>query len=66
LRDVRKAVEEGSPFSMHSQTPNPLCPVGRNIQQALGPIFHRAERALEEELSHATILSLLHSVQHRG
>ena len=66
LRDVRQAVKEGSPFSMHNRPPNPKCPVGRNIQQALGPVYNRAERAMEEQLSQTTILSLLHSVQHRG
>lgn len=66
LREVRRAVNDGSPFSMHSQPPNPRCPVGRNIQQALGPVYDRAERVMEEELSHTTILSLLHSVQDRG
>ena len=66
LRDVRQAVHEGSPFSMHNRPPNPKCPFGKNIQQALGPVYSRAERAMEEQLSQTTILSLLHSVQHRG
>jgi Rrf2 family protein len=66
LREVRRAVHEGSPFSMHTQPPNPKCPVGKNIQQALGPIYDQAERIMEDELSHTTILSLLHSVQRRS
>lgn len=66
LRDVRQAVKEGSPFSMHTQPPNPKCPVGRNIQQALGPVYDRAERVMEDDLSHTSILSLLHSVQRKG
>jgi Rrf2 family protein len=64
LRDVRRAVEEGSPFSMHTQPPNPLCPVGKRIQGILGPIFCTAERALEDSLAHTTILSLLGSIKH--
>src|SRR3954453_20725454 len=32
--DVRRAVNEGSPFAMHSQLPNAACPVGRHIQHA--------------------------------
>jgi Rrf2 family protein len=66
LRDVRRAVNEGSPFSMHSQLPNPRCPVGKNIQQVLGPVYDRAERIMEDNLSHTTILSLLRSVQRRS
>jgi Rrf2 family protein len=63
LRDVRRAVQESSPFSMHSQPPNPRCPVGKNIQRVLSPVYDQAERVMEDELSHTTILSLLSSVQ---
>jgi Rrf2 family protein len=63
LADVRKAIEEGSPFSMHNQTPNPSCPVGRNIQGSLESIYRKAERALEDELARTTIKGLLRSVQ---
>ncbi|MGO8759389.1 MAG: Rrf2 family transcriptional regulator [Terracidiphilus sp.] len=66
LANVRSAVNEGSPFSMHSQPPNPRCPVGRNIQQALGQVYDRAEHAMEKELSHTTIAALLRSVQSRN
>jgi Rrf2 family protein len=64
LRDVRRAVQEGSPFSMHTQPPNPRCPVGKNIQRVLSPVYDQAERVMEDELAHTTILSLLRSVQH--
>jgi Rrf2 family protein len=63
LADVRRAVQEGSPFSMHPQMPNPACPVGRSIQQALLPLFQQAERALEDDLAQTTLLSLLDSVK---
>jgi Rrf2 family protein len=66
LRDIRHIVNEGSPFSMHSQPPNPKCPVGKNIQQVLKPVYKQAERAMENELSHTTILSLLRAVQRRN
>lgn len=66
LADVRRVVNEGSPFSMHNQQPNPLCPVGRNIQGALGRVYDRAESAMEDELSRTTIKSLLRSVQTKG
>jgi Rrf2 family protein len=66
LRDVRRAVNEGSPFSMHNQPPNPKCPVGKNIQQALEPIYGQAERAMEKKLSRTTISSLLDAVQRKG
>ena len=65
LADVRRAVHEGSPFSMHSQAPNPACPVGRNIQQALSGIYCRAEQAMESELDQTTVGGLLRAVQAR-
>ena len=66
LLDVRRAVNEGSPFSMHTNPPNPACPVGRNIQGALTGVYGRAERALEAELAQTTIQKLLRSVQARA
>ena len=62
LADVRHAVHEGSPFSMHNQPPNPRCPVGKNIQRVLGPVYDQAERAMEDRLSRTTIMSLLRSI----
>jgi Rrf2 family protein len=63
LAEVRHVVREGSPFSMHSQPPNPACPVGRNIQGALSGVYERAEQALEDELGQTTIGGLLQAVQ---
>lgn len=65
LLDVHTAVHEGSPFTMHSQPPNPACPVGRNIQAALTQVYKRAERAMDVELARTTVQGLLRSVQAR-
>jgi len=62
LLDVRRAVNEGSPFAMHSQPPNLACPVGRNIQAALTGVYGQAERAMEAELAQTTVQGLLRSV----
>lgn len=64
--DVRRAVNEGSPFAMHSQPPAVQCPVGRNIQSALGGVYTTAERAMEGELAKVTIDGLLRTVQRRS
>ena len=64
LADVRRAVDEASPFAMHAAKPNPKCPVGRNIQAALAPIYCHAERIMVQDLQRTTIASLLDSVQH--
>ena len=66
LAEVRRALNEGSPFSMHNQAPNPACVIGKNIQGALGSLYARAERAMEDDLSRTTIASLLSSVQRKS
>ncbi|MGD6968287.1 Rrf2 family transcriptional regulator [Rossellomorea vietnamensis] len=57
LLDVFKAVnvvEDQELFSIH-ENPNPKCPVGRNIQDAIVPLFTVAQTALEKALGHVTI-----------
>jgi Rrf2 family protein len=65
LADVRRAVNEGSPFSLHNQPPNPACPIGRHIQGALTDVYYEAEKALEDRLALTTVHQLLQSVQGR-
>jgi hypothetical protein len=60
-----RGVNEGSPFSLHNQPPNPACPVRRNIQGALTGIYDEAEKALKHRLALTTIDELLYSVQAR-
>jgi Rrf2 family protein len=66
LSDVRLAMDEGSPFAMHTQAPNPACMVGKNIQAVLGEVFGKAERAMYDDLSKSTIAGLLNSVKKRN
>ncbi len=57
LLDVYKAVnvvQEKELFSIH-ENPNPDCPVGNNIQDAIIPLFENAQTALEKALGHITI-----------
>jgi len=60
---VRRALGEGPVFAMHTQTPNPKCPVGRHIQGALAGVYAEAEEAMEQQLSQHNVASLLRSVQ---
>ncbi|MQB46007.1 Rrf2 family transcriptional regulator [Rhizobium sp. ICMP 5592] len=59
LLDVYKAivVDEGKIIPMHS-TPNPQCPVGRNIQATLETRISDAEGALQAELARSTIAEM--------
>jgi Rrf2 family protein len=63
---VRRAVNEGSPFTMHSRPPNPACPVGRHIQASLDGVYGRVERVMDAELERTTVQTLLESVQSCG
>ncbi|MDQ0417815.1 DNA-binding IscR family transcriptional regulator [Croceifilum oryzae] len=57
LLDVYKAVnvvQDKELFSIH-ENPNPQCPVGRNIQHTIGPIFEIAQTALEKALGNVTV-----------
>lgn len=67
LLDVYKAVEvvhEKGLFSMHGN-PNPQCPVGRNIQQTIGPLFDIAQSALEQTLGNVTIEDIVNEIKEK-
>ena len=62
LLDVYRAVDEGELFALHHESPNPACPVGRNIQAAIIGTLEQAQRALEGELAARTLADVLHDV----
>lgn len=64
LLDVYKAVnvvQENELFSVHNK-PNPSCPVGRNIQDTIVPLFSIAEMALEKALGNVTIADVVNDI----
>jgi Rrf2 family protein len=66
LLDVLRAVEpKGETIALHRSEPNPLCPVGRNIQGALTGVYEEVERRMDEQLARTTIASVLGSVLKR-
>lgn len=57
LYDVYKAVnvvQENELFAVHDH-PNPDCPVGKNIQETIEPLFAAAQVAMEKVLSTLTL-----------
>jgi Rrf2 family protein len=57
LFDIYKAVnvvQEKELFSVHDN-PNPACPVGKNIQNTIEPIFETAQLAMEKVLGSVTL-----------
>ncbi|WP_335871384.1 Rrf2 family transcriptional regulator [Bacillus sp. 2205SS5-2] len=64
LLDVYKAanvVQEKELFSLH-ENPNPDCPVGRNIQSTIGPLFTIAQTAMEKALGRVTIEDVVRDI----
>ena len=64
LLDVYKAVNvvpENELFSMHEE-PNPSCPVGRNIQDAIDPLFAAAQSAMEKSLERVTLAEVVKEI----
>lgn len=67
LFDVYKAVnvvQEKELFSIHEK-PNPDCPVGRNIQNTIGPLFSIAQSALEKALGNVTIEDVVRDISEK-
>ncbi|MDQ0087650.1 DNA-binding IscR family transcriptional regulator [Paenibacillus anaericanus] len=57
LLDIYRAVhvvEEDALFAVHDKA-NPQCPVGRNIQSTIEPIFSEAQKAMETTLEAVTL-----------
>jgi Rrf2 family protein len=62
LGGLYQLMRPGTVFAMHSQQPNVLCPVGRNIQRGLGSHYQKAQAAMEAELDRTTIADVLRDV----
>lgn len=59
LLDLYRAVEEPGVLSLHRSSPNPTCPVGRNITSILGGIFEQAQLAMENVIEAMTLQDVL-------
>jgi len=51
-------------FGVHA-APNPDCPVGRNIQSTVTPIFELAQSALEKVLAHVTLQDIVSEIEQK-
>jgi Rrf2 family protein len=65
LRDVYRAVQDETLFSMHHRPPSGRCVIGANIQQTLQGIFAGAEAAMEEKLGEQTVADVVDAVMAR-
>ena len=67
LFDVYKAVnvvQEKELFSVHDN-PNPECPVGRNIQNTIEPLFTSAQLAMEKVLRGLTLEDVVKDITNK-
>ncbi|GAK00640.1 Rrf2 family transcriptional regulator [Geomicrobium sp. JCM 19055] len=55
-------VKDNELFSVHNN-PNPNCVVGQNIQGSVEHYFHRAQRAMEDELKTMTIKDVINDLR---
>ncbi|RCW77303.1 Rrf2 family transcriptional regulator [Saliterribacillus persicus] len=65
LFDVYKAVnvvQENDLFSIHDN-PNPLCIVGKNVQNTIEPIFTAAQVAMEKVLISVTLEDVVKDIE---
>ncbi|MCB1058194.1 MAG: Rrf2 family transcriptional regulator [Acidobacteria bacterium] len=66
LADVYRAVTAEDDILPIHPSPNPRCPIGRNIQTLLEERIGAAERALEAELGRTTIADLTETISRRA
>jgi Rrf2 family protein len=66
LRDVYRAVQDQTLFSMHHRPPSASCLIGRNIQDALEGFYDEAEAALEKNLAQKSIADVVETVLARA
>ncbi len=66
LAQVYRAVAEDAEVIPIHASPNPRCPVGRNIQAVLERRIDAAQRALEAELARTTIADLDKDIARRA
>ncbi|BAU29923.1 BadM/Rrf2 family transcriptional regulator [Aneurinibacillus soli] len=60
LLDVYRAVQaQDELFAIH-ESPNPNCPIGRNIQSTLEEAFLDAQKAMENELASKSVADIVH------
>jgi Rrf2 family protein len=63
LAEVFRAVEAADLFALPPNAPNPLCPVGRSVQQVLSGQLELFEAALEKSMSKVSIADVLAGIQ---
>ncbi|GLS27623.1 RrF2 family transcriptional regulator [Marinibactrum halimedae] len=62
LLDVMQAVDSGPIYALHDHSHHPACPVSRQLDSIVLPVFETAQTSLEKSLKKQTLKDLLASV----
>lgn len=62
LGDVYQLVKEDTFFGLHPNEPNPLCPVGRNIQGVLSKVFEQMDHLVTDALAGISMADMINQV----
>jgi len=65
LGDIYGLVKAETLFGLHPSEPNPLCPVGRNIQKVLIEVFEQVDGLIADALSRLSIADISSRVLQR-
>jgi len=63
LLEIYRAVSKGEIFSLHPNTPDQSCMIGKNIQTVLEKMQAEIDEAIEEKLSKYTLQDVIEMVE---
>lgn len=66
LSEIYEAVGSGEIFSLHPNTPNQDCPIGKNIEAVLCGLQKEIDRSIEEKLAQYTLKDIIGLVESEG
>ncbi|GBF50969.1 transcriptional regulator [Leptospira ryugenii] len=65
LLDIYNATEKEAALFLLHENPNPSCPIGKNIQNALSGILDEAQKAMEDKLSEYNLSDVSSEIRQR-
>lgn len=65
LLAVYQATEKDDTLFLLHENPNPMCPIGKNIQSTLSGILDEAQKSMESKLSEYNLTDVSSEIRHR-
>lgn len=63
VSEIYKAISGGEIFSLHPNTPNQDCPVGKNIEAVLCRLQREIDKSVEEKLHQYTLRDVIEEIE---